>query len=203
LEIEAKYIAKDENFSGLIEIDRLASYHLGVISELHIIDRYMDTANMDILKAGYALRVREKNYNWLVTLKGLGTAYGAIHQREEHEIEIEPGKTLLEWPEGKIRNMVSSFISSQPLVELFIINQFRRTRSLRQNKRLIGNISYDIVDIKSKDRIHRTYELEVELGQEGTVEDLKKIDVIFKSYDLRPEKKSKFERAMEISRTKY
>ncbi|MBM3213096.1 CYTH domain-containing protein [Candidatus Poribacteria bacterium] len=184
-------------------MDRLANYHLGVISELHIIDRYMDTANMDILKAGYALRIREKDGECLVTLKGLGTAYGAIHQREEYEIEIESGKTLQEWPDGKIRNVVSSFIGPQTLVELFIIYQFRRIRSLKQKRRNIGYMSYDIVDIKLKDRIHRTYELEVELGQEGTMEDLKKIDVVFKSYGLCPETKSKFERAMEIAGVKY
>ncbi len=196
MEIEAKYKALDENFSGLLEIDRLGDYSLGSIEEQFINDRYMDTADHDILKAGYALRIREKNGKYIVTVKGLGNSEGAIHRREEYEVEIHPNTIPQEWPDGKARDVVLSIVHSQPLHGLFVIRQFRRTRPVRQNERFIAVMSLDIVDMELDGNSIRDYEVEIELEKDGILEDLEKLDYIIRNRGLYPETRSKFERAM-------
>ena len=70
--------------------------------ERHVIDHYLDTPHRDILRGGYACRLREGEADdrWLLTVKGLGKAEGAVHEREEHESEIPPNAPPDEWPEG-------------------------------------------------------------------------------------------------------
>jgi triphosphatase len=203
MEIEAKYIALDEEFAGLLEVNALDDYKLGDIEEQRINDEYMDTDKLDILKAGYALRIREKNGKYLLTVKGLGGSNGAIHRREEYEMEIQQNKTPHEWPDGKAREIVFSVIQSQTLRKLFVIKQLRTIRTLHQNERLMGNMALDIVDIELDDRIERIYQVEVELGQDGTLDDLMRLDKIFRDYCLCPEPRSKFEWAMELIGMKF
>lgn len=197
MEIEAKYKALDDKFSGLLETNKLGDYNLGNIEDQITNDRYMDTANHNILKAGYALRVREKNGKYIVTVKGLGNSEGAIHQREEYEMEIQPNTLPQEWPDGEARYIVLSIIHSQTLYELFVIRQLRRIRQVWQNRRFIGIMSLDIVDIELGGNSIRSYEVEMELEKDGTLEDLRKLDYIVRNHGLCPEPRSKFERAME------
>ena len=197
MEIEAKYKAIDDKFSGLLEIDQLGDYRLGSMEEQFIIDRYMDTADYDILKAGYALRIREKNGKYIATVKGLGNSEGAIHQREEYEMEIQPNTLPQEWSDEKARDIVLSIIHSKPLGELFVIRQFRRIRSVAQNERIIGNMSIDSVDTELDRESIRYFEVEIEIEKDGTLEDLKKLDHIIKNLGLQDEPKSKFQRALE------
>ena len=57
-----------------------------------MVDHYLDTADRDLLRGGYACRLREGEAGrpWLLTVKGLGGAEGALHQREEHEVRGAP-----------------------------------------------------------------------------------------------------------------
>jgi len=196
LEIEAKYTTSEEQFVRLMEADALGEYRLENAGEQHLTDSYMDTDARDIWKGGYACRIREKNGQWLLTVKGLGGAEGAIHQREEYEMEIQPGTPPQQWPDGPARDLVISFSRSQPLSELCVIRQCRVLREVYRGKCLIGEMSLDAVDMESAGQLERSHEVEIELKQDGTLEDLQVLDKILRSYSLRPEPRSKFERAM-------
>lgn len=196
MEIEAKYTASEEQLARLMEADALGEYRLEKAEEQHLTDFYMDTDARDIWKGGYACRIREKNGKWLLTVKGLGGAEGAIHQREEYEMEIQPRMPPQQWPDGPARDLVISLSRSRPMAELCIIRQRRVLRKVYRGKCLIGEMSLDAVDMGSAGQVKRSYEVEVELEQDGTLEDLQSLDKILRSYSLRPEPRSKFERAM-------
>ena len=105
MEIEAKYsVADPAVFAVLLELRELDGYALRPTGSRDVIDHYLDTPDRDILRGGYACRLREgeKDGRWLVTVKELGKADGAVHQREEHECEIPPNARPDEWPEGKL-----------------------------------------------------------------------------------------------------
>jgi inorganic triphosphatase YgiF len=175
----------------------LGEYSLEAIEEQHVIDHYLDTSHRDILQGGYACRMREKDCQWLVTLKGLGGVEGAIHQREEYEMEVQPNTSMQEWPDSPARDLVISLTRSQPLSELCSIRQHRTTRAVHQGQRRVGTMSLDVVDMERAGRLERTYEVEIELEQDGVLDDLQALDEILQNYGLCQETRSKFERAID------
>jgi len=90
VELEAKLLVPDEaTFEALrtaTAIDRLRV--LSKASRLQQ-DTYVDTREWHIYRAGYACRLRHVGHRAFVTLKGLGGAQGALHEREEIELEID------------------------------------------------------------------------------------------------------------------
>lgn len=197
MEIEAKYTTSRFVFDKLLKADALGEYRLETTEEQLITDHYLDTGDRDIRKGGYAFRVREKNGRWLLTVKGLGTTESAIHRREEYEVEIQSDTPLQQWPDSPARDLVVSLTHSQPLVELFVIRQHRTLCKVFRGEHLVGELSLDVVDMGSFGQQERTCEVEVELESDGTLEDLQVLDEILQSnYGLRPETRSKFERAL-------
>lgn len=197
MEIEAKYTTSRFVFDKLLKVDALGEYRLEATEEQLMTDHYLDTGDRAIRKGGYAFRVRKKNGRWLLTVKGLGVTENAIHRREEYEVEIQSDMTPQQWPDSPARDLVFSLTHSQPLVELFVIRQHRTLCKVLRGERLVGELSLDVVDMGSFGQQERTYEVEVELESHGTLEDLQVLDEILQdNYGLRPETRSKFERAM-------
>ena len=196
MEIEAKYTASHTQFLELMKIHALGEYRLENLEEQTLSDHYMDTRQRDIQKAGYACRMREKSGQWTLTVKGLGGVEGSIHQREEYEIEIQQDTPPQQWPNSPASDLVISLTGSHPLVELCAIHQNRTKRAVYRGQRLVGEMSLDVVDMESAGQPKRSYEIEIELQQDGTLSDLQTLDEILQNYGLHPEPRSKFERAM-------
>ena len=92
MEIEAKYSLPDTaTHARLLALTALGGCELRPGATKQYTDHYYDTADRAIFRAGYALRLRDGGDHWRATLKGLGAAEGALHQREEVEADISPG----------------------------------------------------------------------------------------------------------------
>ena len=199
MEIEAKYAISDPAvLAGLLELRALGEYGLRPTGERHVVDHYLDTANGDLRRGGYACRLREgeANHQWLLTVKGLGGADGALHQREEHECKVPPRSAPADWPESPARDIAIRLSDGRPLTELFTLRQLRTSRAVEHGDRAVGELSLDTVDADINGRKTRTLELEVELGPSGTTDDLHAIDAELQPYDLGAQSTSKFERAL-------
>lgn len=199
LEVEAKYVVPDPTvFAALLEVQTLGGYAFRRESEQHVIDHYLDTPRRDLLRGGYTCRLREEEgrARWLLTVKGLGKAAGAVHRREEHESAIAPHAPPGEWPAGPAREIVARLSEGRTLAELFTIRQRRARRAVEQDERAVGVLSLDIVetDIGGRTRVHR--EIEIELTATGTMEDLSAIGAALQPYKLEAQSKSKFERVL-------
>jgi len=198
-ETEAKYAVTDPTvFAALLELQALGGYALGPKGERHVIDHYLDTPHRDLLRGGYACRLREGEGDdrWLLTVKGLGKAEGAVHRREEHESEIPPNAPPDDWPAGPAREIVTRLSEGQTLAELVTIHQRRARRAVEQDARVVGVLSLDTVetDIGGRKRVSR--EIEIELTATGTMDDLRAIGAALAPYNLKAQSKSKFERAL-------
>ncbi len=78
MEIEAKYAISDPAvFDTLLDLRALGTYTLRPTAERHVVDHYLDTADRDLFRAGYACRLRESEAD-----------------RRELEIELGPSGTL-------------------------------------------------------------------------------------------------------------
>jgi CHAD domain-containing protein/adenylate cyclase class IV len=199
VEIEAKYsVADPAVFAALLEVRALGEYALRPTGSRDVIDHYLDTPARDILRGGYACRLREgeKDGRWLVTVKGLDKAAGAVHQREEHECEIPPSAPPDEWPEGPAREIVTRLSGGEALVELFTLRQHRDLRAVEQDGRAVAELSLDTVEMHIGPRTSVTHEVEIELEAAGTLDDLHAIAAALEPYKLKAQSKSKFERAL-------
>ena len=200
MEIEAKYAVPDPTvFAALLELQALGGYALRPRDERHVIDHYLDTPRRDLLRGGYACRLREgeSGDRWLLTVKGLGQAAGAVHQREEHENEIPPNAPPPEWPAGPARDIVTRLSAGQPLAELVTIRQRRARRAVEQGERAVGELSLDTVETDiggGGKKVSR--EIEIELGPSGTADDLRAIGAALDPYKLEAQSTSKLERAL-------
>ena len=196
LEIEAKYTASEAQFADILKITKLGEYKLQEMEEQVLTDHYMDTSEGDIRNGGYACRLREKHGQLILTVKGMGSAEGSIHKREEYEAKIQKETSPEQWPDSPARSLILSLIHSKPLSELCAIHQRRTKRAVYHNQRRVGEMSLDVVDMQVGVQLRRCYEIEMELQQDGTLQDLKILDTILAGYGLRPEPLSKFERAL-------
>ncbi len=199
MEIEAKYTVPDEAvFEQLLARTALGSYQLRLAQEQHLLDHYLDTAGRSILRGGYACRLRESAGRWRAALKSLGRSEGAVHQREEHEVEASPDAQPSAWPPSSARDLALQLSQGQPLIELCVIRQRRTERGVWQGQRHAAYLSLDVTEIVVGERRVSGRELEIELAPGGAVEDLRALELALGDYGLLPQPRSKFERALAL-----
>ncbi len=201
MEIESKYVIPSaESLEQLKALIKLGSYTLKEPITKIIADTYLDTAEGLIRQGGFACRIRhdQTRGTWLGTMKGLGGESNGVHTREEFEVRILPHAQPRNWPRSEARQQAINLAHFQTLVELFSVHQTRSIRSVYQAERLVGEFSLDKVDFKIGTDHTPSWELEIELKEKGTVDDLKALNAALASYNLRPEPKSKFERGLAL-----
>jgi len=203
MEIEAKFSVPDvEIFQRLRSTQELAEYPLSAGQTKQVQDTYLDTEDRSILAAGYACRRREGREGTLITVKGLGGAEGAVHRREELELQMPAYQPPEAWPPGPARDKVLDLIRAAPLSPLFELQQVRFERVVSQDERLIAELSLDAVRLAAGEKELSFFELEVELTPQGTEEDLAALVACLQDeWKLEPETRSKFERALAFLET--
>ena len=206
MEIEAKFSVPDrETFQRLQAAEELAGFALSPGQEEMVDDTYLDTADRQLLAAGYACRRRKQGERLLLTLKELRTATGVIHRREELEVQLPfkraapsaEGEDPEAWPVAPARDRVISFVGGARLLPLFDMRQLRTARLMSVDDRTVAELSLDQVQLTAE-RGELTYcELEVELLPHGAEDDLSIIAACLgEQWGLEPEPRSKFERAV-------
>ncbi len=203
MEIEAKFsVPNVETFHRLRAAQQLAEYPLSAGQTKQVHDTYLDTEERLILGAGYACRRREGREGTLITLKRLGGAEGAVHRREELEIQIPAHQPPGEWPPSPARDKVLGLIGEAPLYPLFDLQQVRFERLVSQDEGPVAELSLDGVHLAAGDRELSFFELEVELTPQGNEEDLAAMVACLQDeWKLEPETRSKFERALAFLET--
>jgi len=198
VEIEAKFIVPDEaTLQRLLEMRELGGFRLEPGSTKQVSDSYRDTVDRAIYRGGYACRIRRKDNKQIATLKGLGTAEGAIHQRAEHEVTLDAGQAPADWPASAARELALALSQGEPLIELFSLSQQRHKCIVHAGDRLVAELSLDVVEMHIGDEAKATFELEAELAPEGTPDDLALMVADLRDkWQLQPQPRSKFEQGL-------
>lgn len=197
MEIEAKYtVPSAALYEQMRSLTLMGEYELRPAPSQSMTDHYLDTADWALLRGGYACRWRSEGGRWQATVKGLGGAEGALHQREEFTVEIVSGAPPSQWPESLARATVLGLCGSAALKEIFRFRQTRQPWAVYHNQRLIGEASLDEVEAEVGQRSALGYELEIELSATGTLDDLRALEEPLLALGLQPQPRSKFERAL-------
>ena len=126
-------------------------------------DRYLDTSDGALARAGHAARLRQARGGTVVTVKSTTAPDGALARREELEGPADRAAEPRDWPPSAARSLILELCGDAPLVELVTVRQLRRKRRLKATDATV-ELSLDEVDVVARGRvIHRFAELEAEL----------------------------------------
>ena len=173
-EVELKYRVGDlAAAERLLAADRLGPFTGGAgrARATQLEDRYVDTADGALARAGFAVRLRQSGGETIVSVKALAHAEGsdgAMH-REELEGPADRVAPPVDWPASDAKSLVVEHAGDAPLVERVTIRQLRRKRQLRSAATRV-ELSLDEVDVVERGRVvERFVELEAELtkGEES------------------------------------
>ncbi len=178
IEIELKYRVIDAAAGDrYLAADEIAGFRpSSAVRSTQVEDRYIDTANGAMARAGFAARLRQTAKTTTVAVKSsvrrVGT--GNVHRREELEGPADRTAHPRDWPPSDARSLILEQCGDAPLVEVVTIRQLRRKRILQLNGTSV-ELSLDEVDAVSRSRVvARFVELEVELmaGDEAGLADI-------------------------------
>jgi CHAD domain-containing protein len=200
VEVELKYrvvdLAAAERYLVAEEIGAFGGTSAPRSSQFE--DRYVDTADGAMAKAGFAVRVRQSGRGTVVSVKSLTRTEGPGGSVRREELEGPADRTAgpLDWPASDARSLVLELAGDVPLVELVTIRQLRRKRLVRDGETRV-ELSLDEVDVVMRSRvIDRFVELEAELVK-GAEERLVGLAEVFSADPaLAPAIGSKLEAAM-------
>ena len=160
--------------------DELGGFHpITPVRSTQLEDRYLDTGDGALARAGFAARLRQTANGTTVSVKSIvrRAGDGSAHRREELEGPADRTAGPRDWPPSDARSLILEQCGDAPLVELVTIRQLRRKRKL-QSADTIVELSLDEVDAVARSRVvDRFVELEVEL-MEGDESALEPIDAV-------------------------
>jgi CHAD domain-containing protein/adenylate cyclase class IV len=165
-------------------------------------DRYIDTPDGAMRRAGYAARIRQSPTGALITVKSLARsdAGGSIHRRDELEGPADRTADAASWPPSPARSLLLELCGDAPLVELVTVRQLRRRREYRSDQATI-EVSVDEVDVVAHGSVvDRFAEMEIELtsGDEAPLQAL--ANLLAHDPELTVSDDSKLEAALDATR---
>ena len=184
VEVELKYRVNDlaaaERYLAAEEIGTFSAGAAARASQFE--DRYVDTSNGAMARAGFAVRIRQSGGKTLVSVKALARTEGAGGSVRREELEGPADRTAgpIEWPASDARSLVLELAGDAPLVEVVTIRQLRRKRVVRDGDTRV-ELSLDEVDVVARSRVvDRFVELEAELVK-GSEERLGSLAEVFEA----------------------
>lgn len=176
LEVELKYQVSDIAVGRrLVAASELAGLTAtGALSTVRLADRYVDTRDGALARAGWAARVRRTAEGSLISLKGLARqdAGGALHRRSELNGEADPARPPTEWAPSEARDRLVEVVDGRPLAELVTLSQTRYQRRYAGGEVELEASADQVEVVLDGQVVDRFAELELELraGDEASLE---------------------------------
>ena len=195
-------VTQPEAFETIAEAPEVVDRASAAAETLAMTADYIDTADLRLLKAGYAYRVRREGERWVATVKAdLGDgAEGGLHRHREWEATVTgPEPDLSVFGDAELRGALQSLQGDQPLTTLFRVEMERRVRHLALSDGARAEWAADRGRILADGREEAVCEVELELkdGPLQPLEDL--IRTMRRGYPLVPDDRTKFARGLALA----
>lgn len=204
MEIELKYVIGTDGIADAIwedeEIKTMEETGSRCTEELNAI--YYDTEGLDLLAHDIAFRVREEGNRVVATLKWNGKTVGALHTREELNVNLGEGKCTdppdpTVFLQSEIGAELLELIDQKQLHGFIQVHVSRRKVRVDTNQ-AIFEIALDSGTVETKNGICRISEAEIELYSGKEEELIAFGGHLAQKYDLVPETRSKFARGLAL-----
>ena len=209
-EIEAKFLVQDPQYIGqLLAVLRELGYGVEPHANQTIVDRYFDTPDWTIFRAGWGYRLRDSNGKQTLALKGLGLRDSAIQVREEIEQRLLVSHNRLSaLPSGPVQNRLAGLLGTRKVRELFVVRNQRSVYMLSspdEPPSTVIELAIDQVQIsgdphaKLAPGVLNFGEIELELKR-GSQEPLVQLaGLLPKKVDILPARLNKFQRGLQTT----
>lgn len=167
-EVELKYRVTDpQTGDRLVAADQLAGMTATAARprSIQVEDRYVDTADGALARAGFVARLRQRGDETVVTVKSAAAEIGPGGSLRRLELEGPADRVApaADWPASDARSLVLEHAGDAPFVETVTIRQLRRKRVFKRDAGRV-ELSLDDVDIVQRGRIVASFvELEAEV----------------------------------------
>lgn len=202
-EVEAKFRAESPAvLEALAVTPSIAFAELGSPVTAIEVDRYLDTRDGRLATAGWACRLRLRDGDARVSLKGpADRTDGAWHHRRP-EVEGPATETadVGGWPPSDARSRLAELSGGAPLVDWFVLRQRRTERAVSVDGREVGTLSLDAVEVVGAPGRDPLLVVELELASDGAL-DRAQFDALAAALlergGLRSDPRTKLEHALE------
>lgn len=201
VEIEAKLQAPNHlalhQIPAALEAEGLYVTDPGLI---YVTDHYLDTADLHLKAAGWALRLRDVGTRRILTLKALRPAEDGVSQREEVEETVadEVG-TDWEFGAGALGGRLAELTGGAALRRLFVVEQTRNVYTVISNEGLQLEVSTDSVRWQGENAEEEGWFAELEL-KKGRAEQLRHLALrLGEALSWKSASESKYERGLRVA----
>jgi triphosphatase len=177
-----------------------STLQISALGSIRQVDRYLDTEDQRIHRAGYSLRVRRVNRRRRAeaTLKGLESVptTAGLRSRQEISQPVEQSEaTLLAVPSGPVIDRVRAVAGRKALLALFEVRTRRHLFSVTTNGRPSGEIAVDETRILPADGspATRLRRVELEVPKEAATALAPLAEQLREEFGLRPAELSKYD----------
>jgi len=204
MEIELKYSIGTVEIADAIweddEIRRMEEDGSRCHEELNAI--YYDTDDLDLLENDIAFRIREEGTRVIATLKWNGKTVGALHTREELNVNLGEGKCTDKpdptvFSQSEIGTELLELIGEKPLKGFIEVHVSRRKVRV-DNNQAIFEIALDFGSVVTQNGTCAISEAEIELYSGKEDELISMGEHLAQKYGLEPEIRSKFARGLAL-----
>jgi triphosphatase len=172
LEQEIKLTLTSKVELDLKELDWLSSY-IEQVDNQHLVSKYFDTPELEIIGQGIGLRLRNDNGKWLQTVKSTGQVVDGLHQREEWEHPLKQAQfdeTLLK--QTALKPIVENESLWQRIDVVFTTDFHRQAAQLKLDDETYVEMAYDYGRVFTASATSMIDEVELEL-KSGSIEVMK------------------------------
>lgn len=170
IEVEWQFDAPDlDAVTAWLGSAAVPGYHVRPKNERRLRDRYFDTPDWRIHRAGYTARLREGAERSVVTMKSMASAQAGIRRRVEYEEALPPGASpadaaAAQGPCGERLRLLGGVGS---YIDLFSVSTNRRTFAVADDLGAVAEVAVDLTHClapgASEDEGRALHRIEVEL----------------------------------------
>lgn len=201
IEIEAKFICPDGlDWDAFLSSVKILGFQCGKEKPYFQTDVYFDTPDYTLLHSDVALRIRQRDENYVGACKLSKNQQGAIFERKEHEWILSRDEIKL-WNEEKkltIPPLIMDALNlhGQTLRKVLVVETLRYTATIHGNEGFKAELSFDEVTFRGHKGQKQYREIEAELLN-GQFEQLKQAtDSLQNHLKLQPAVDSKYKKGM-------
>ena len=200
LEQELKLVVLGQEQLELTSLSWLMALTDADMETQHLVSTYYDTPDKILSKAKLGLRLRQKNKQWLQTVKTAGKVQDGLHQRQEWEDELVDANwdmaKLKQTPLAEIIDDAKTWSTLQPI---FTTDFVREAYQLTVSDGTQIELAYDYGEVRAGELKAPIHEIELEL-RSGSVEQLKQMaERLQEHFSLKPSDCSKAKQGYQLS----